>query len=262
MTVRIALLGLGEAGSEIARDLVAARRRRARLRPEGRRSADGVPPASSEADAVGDADVVLSANSSHDAMTGAGQRPARRCAPAPSGPTSTPPRRGLKERAGRRCGRPGRAGGRRRAHVAGARQRACARRCWCPGRAADRYAEILAGLGADVDGPAGHRRATAISRKLLRSVFYKGLAAAVVEALRGAEAAGCADWLRGNIAPSWRASTSTPSTGWSTARTRTPGAGPTRWPPPPSSWPSSASRPGSPPPPATSCTEIRDRAHA
>jgi len=40
---------------------------------------------------------------------------------------------------------------------------------------------------------------TAISRKLLRSVFYKGLAAAVVEALRGAEAAGCADWLHGNI---------------------------------------------------------------
>ena len=45
-------------------------------------------------------------------------------------------------------------------------------------------------------GPAGE----AISRKLLRSVFYKGLAAAVVEALRGAEAAGCADWLRDNIA--------------------------------------------------------------
>ena len=67
------------------------------------------------------------------------------------------------------------------------------------GEAADRYAEILAGLGADVavqPGPVG----TAISRKLLRSVFYKGLAAAVVEALRGAEAAGCADWLRANIA--------------------------------------------------------------
>ena len=67
------------------------------------------------------------------------------------------------------------------------------------GEAADRYAELLAGLGADVavqPGPVG----TAISRKLLRSVFYKGLAAAVVEALRGAEAAGCADWLRANIA--------------------------------------------------------------
>jgi 3-hydroxyisobutyrate dehydrogenase-like beta-hydroxyacid dehydrogenase len=33
----------------------------------------------------------------------------------------------------------------------------------------------------------------------LRSVFYKGLATAVVEALAAAEAAGCADWLRDNI---------------------------------------------------------------
>jgi 3-hydroxyisobutyrate dehydrogenase-like beta-hydroxyacid dehydrogenase len=67
------------------------------------------------------------------------------------------------------------------------------------GEAAGRYVELLAPLGADVavqPGPVGE----AISRKLLRSVFYKGLAAAVVEALRGAEAAGCADWLRGNIA--------------------------------------------------------------
>ncbi len=45
------------------------------------------------------------------------------------------------------------------------------------------------------DGPAGE----AISRKLLRSVFYKGLAAAVVEALAAADAAGCEPWLRANI---------------------------------------------------------------
>jgi 3-hydroxyisobutyrate dehydrogenase-like beta-hydroxyacid dehydrogenase len=53
-------------------------------------------------------------------------------------------------------------------------------------------------LGAAVTvqpGPAGE----AISRKLLRSVFYKGLAAAVVEAMAAAEAAGCPDWLRDNI---------------------------------------------------------------
>jgi 3-hydroxyisobutyrate dehydrogenase-like beta-hydroxyacid dehydrogenase len=66
------------------------------------------------------------------------------------------------------------------------------------GDAASRYAELLGGLGADVKvqpGPVGE----AISRKLLRSVFYKGLAAAVVEALTAAEAAGCADWLADNI---------------------------------------------------------------
>ena len=66
------------------------------------------------------------------------------------------------------------------------------------GEAADRYAAILSGFGARVTiqpGPAG----AAISRKLLRSVFYKGLAAAVVEALAAGEAAGCGDWLHDNI---------------------------------------------------------------
>jgi 3-hydroxyisobutyrate dehydrogenase-like beta-hydroxyacid dehydrogenase len=66
------------------------------------------------------------------------------------------------------------------------------------GEGAARYAEILAGLGIRVTiqpGTAGE----ASARKLLRSVFYKGLAAAVVEALAAAEAAGCAEWLRDNI---------------------------------------------------------------
>jgi 3-hydroxyisobutyrate dehydrogenase-like beta-hydroxyacid dehydrogenase len=66
------------------------------------------------------------------------------------------------------------------------------------GPAAQRYADLLSPLGAEVTvqpGPVGE----AISRKLLRSVFYKGLAAAVVEALAAAEKAGCADWLAGNI---------------------------------------------------------------
>jgi 3-hydroxyisobutyrate dehydrogenase-like beta-hydroxyacid dehydrogenase len=66
------------------------------------------------------------------------------------------------------------------------------------GPAAHRYADLLTPLGARVTvqpGPVGE----AISRKLLRSVFYKGLAAAVVEALAAAEKAGCADWLAGNI---------------------------------------------------------------
>jgi 3-hydroxyisobutyrate dehydrogenase-like beta-hydroxyacid dehydrogenase len=66
------------------------------------------------------------------------------------------------------------------------------------GPAAGAYARILGGLGADVevlDGPAG----AASARKLVRSVFYKGLAAAVTESLRAARAAGCEDWIRDNI---------------------------------------------------------------
>jgi 3-hydroxyisobutyrate dehydrogenase-like beta-hydroxyacid dehydrogenase len=66
------------------------------------------------------------------------------------------------------------------------------------GDGADRYAEILASLGIRVTIQPGSI-GEASSRKLLRSVLYKGLAAAVVEALAAAEAAGCAEWLRGNI---------------------------------------------------------------
>ena len=67
------------------------------------------------------------------------------------------------------------------------------------GPGAARLAAVLQDLGATVgllDGPPG----AAISRKLLSSVFYKGLAAAVVESLAAARAAGCEDWLRQNIA--------------------------------------------------------------
>jgi len=66
------------------------------------------------------------------------------------------------------------------------------------GPAAGEYARVLRSLGARVTvlpGPPG----TAATRKLVRSVFYKGLAAAVTEALRAGRAAGCEEWLRGDI---------------------------------------------------------------
>jgi 3-hydroxyisobutyrate dehydrogenase-like beta-hydroxyacid dehydrogenase len=66
------------------------------------------------------------------------------------------------------------------------------------GPAAAEFARVFAGLGAAVavlPGPPG----TAAARKLVRSVFYKGLAAAITESLRAARAAGCEDWLRDNI---------------------------------------------------------------
>jgi 3-hydroxyisobutyrate dehydrogenase-like beta-hydroxyacid dehydrogenase len=66
------------------------------------------------------------------------------------------------------------------------------------GPAAARFARILGDLGGRVEvlaGPPG----TAAARKLVRSVYYKGMAAAVIEAVRAARAAGCEDWLRENI---------------------------------------------------------------
>jgi 3-hydroxyisobutyrate dehydrogenase-like beta-hydroxyacid dehydrogenase len=47
-----------------------------------------------------------------------------------------------------------------------------------------------------LDGPAG----TAATRKLLRSVFYKGMASSIAEAIEAARAAGLEDWLHDHIA--------------------------------------------------------------
>jgi 3-hydroxyisobutyrate dehydrogenase-like beta-hydroxyacid dehydrogenase len=66
------------------------------------------------------------------------------------------------------------------------------------GQPADAFAGMLRPLGAEVsvlDGPVG----SAATHKLLRSVFYKGLAAAVLEATEAARAAGLSEWLSGNI---------------------------------------------------------------
>jgi 3-hydroxyisobutyrate dehydrogenase-like beta-hydroxyacid dehydrogenase len=193
--LRVALLGLGEAGSAIARDLVDAG---CDVRGYDPRpiSVPGVQPRGSEAAAVADADLVLSVNSSHDALPALvnalpSVRPGTLWADLNTAAPSV--KAALAEAAAEHAVPvldvalmspvPGK--GLRTPMLVS-------------GEGADRYAELLAGVGADVTvqpGPAG----TAISRKLLRSVFYKGLAAAVVEALAAADAAGCTDWLRGNI---------------------------------------------------------------
>jgi 3-hydroxyisobutyrate dehydrogenase-like beta-hydroxyacid dehydrogenase len=196
VTVRVAVLGLGEAGSEIARDLVAAGAEVRGYDPLAIQ-VDGVTPCSGEADAVAGADLVLSVNSSHDAMAALDNAlPGLRAGTVWADLNTASP--GLKVALAER------------AAGSGVPVVDVALMSPVPGKglrtpmlvsgdAAARYAEDLTALGADVEvqsGPVG----TAISRKLLRSVFYKGLAAAVVEALRAAEAAGCADWLRANIA--------------------------------------------------------------
>jgi 3-hydroxyisobutyrate dehydrogenase-like beta-hydroxyacid dehydrogenase len=194
-SARIAILGLGEAGSNIASDLVAAGADVRGYDPK-RIIVDGVAARADEAAAVADADLVLSVNSAHDA----------RVALANALPTLQPGaiwadlntaspklKAALAELASSRevpvvdvalmAPVPGR--GLRTPMVVS-------------GQGAARYAQILGGFGADVTvqpGPAG----AAILRKLLRSVFYTGLAAAVIEAVAGAEAAGCEDWLRDNI---------------------------------------------------------------
>lgn len=194
--VRIALLGLGEAGDAIARDLVVAGADVSGYDPHVSPLPEGVREFGSEAKAVAGADVVLSVNSSHDAMTAlVNAQPGLSAGTIWADLNTASPH----------------------IKVALANQLAgtgvsvvdVALMSPVPGKglqtpmlvcgdAGTRYADLLGGLGANVTvqpGPVGE----AISRKLLRSVFYKGLAAAVVEAMAAAEAASCADWLADNI---------------------------------------------------------------
>jgi 3-hydroxyisobutyrate dehydrogenase-like beta-hydroxyacid dehydrogenase len=192
---RIAVLGLGEAGGEIARDLVVAG---ADVRGYDPLVAPptGVDARSSDADAVRDADLVLSATSAHDALAAVDSSlPALGPGTIWADLNTASPR--LKLVLADRLAE-------RRVPVvdvalmAPVPGKGLRTPMLVSGEGAVRFAEVMTGFGADVTtlpGPAGE----AISRKLLRSVFYKGLAAAVVEALAGAEAAGCASWLHGDI---------------------------------------------------------------
>jgi 3-hydroxyisobutyrate dehydrogenase-like beta-hydroxyacid dehydrogenase len=195
MSTRIAVLGLGEAGGEIARDLAAAGADVRGFDPLVP-APEGVEPRHDDADAVRDADLVLSVNSAHDAMPALeAAMPALAAGTIWADLNTAAPsvKAALVDRlAGWAVGVVDVA---LMAPVPGKGVRTP---MLVSGEAADRYADILIPLGADVTvqpGPAG----TAISRKLLRSVFYKGLAAAVVEAVAAAEAAGCEAWLRDNI---------------------------------------------------------------
>lgn len=66
------------------------------------------------------------------------------------------------------------------------------------GTAADDYVAMVTPLGAVVEA-VGPEPGTAATRKLLRSVVMKGVAALVIEAMRGAHAAGEAEWVWANV---------------------------------------------------------------
>jgi 3-hydroxyisobutyrate dehydrogenase-like beta-hydroxyacid dehydrogenase len=192
---RVAVLGLGEAGRAIAADLRDAGAEVRAYDPVAA-APPGVTGCASEAAAATGVDLVLSANSAEVALdvlragcTGA----APGTVWADLNTTSPATKRrlaALSTRAGLDFADvalmspvPGR----------GLRTPAVA-----SGPGASRYEQLLGPLGADVevlDAPAG----AAATRKLLRSVFLKGMAAALVEALAAARAAGSAEWLRRNI---------------------------------------------------------------
>ncbi len=194
MTITVAVLGLGEAGGLIARDLVAAGAVVRGFDPRVPAPA-GVEPASGDADACRGADLVLSVNSAADAVDALQQgRPG--CAPGVLWAdlnTAAPRRKAQVAEA---------AGDAVRvvdvAIMAPVPGQGLAVPMTASGPDAEDFASALRPLGAQVDvlpGPIG----AAATRKLLRSVFYKGMAAAVLEAIEAARSAGLAEWLEGNI---------------------------------------------------------------
>ena len=191
-----AVLGFGEAGSLIARDLVAAGAVVRGFDPAVP-APSGVTDTGGDAEAAAGADLVLSVNSAKEAVA------AFAAALDAIGPgavwadlnTAAP---GIKQRLAEM--------GRGRgvpvtdiAMMAPVPGRGLRVPMLASGDAAGQVARRLGAYGADVEvleGPAG----LAASKKLLRSVFYKGMAASIVEALEAARAAGHEDWLREHIA--------------------------------------------------------------
>ena len=193
----IALLGLGEAGSALAADLVAMGFPTHGWDPVPSRRVAGVGRADSAFAAAAEADVVISVNSQRAAVAAAeavaGALTSRQLY-ADLNTTS----RGVK----RAVAAVVEATGAAFADVAllapvpgtGIRTPALA-----SGSGAARFVAIFSAVGMPVTELAGGEAGDAAARKLFRSVFMKGLAAAVLESLAAAEAAGCEAWLRDEI---------------------------------------------------------------
>ncbi|WP_181766538.1 NAD(P)-dependent oxidoreductase [Streptomyces albidus (ex Kaewkla and Franco 2022)] len=193
----VAVLGLGEAGGAIAGDLARAGASVRGYDPAPVPVPDGVTAADSEADAARGADLVLSVNS---ASAASGALRAGMGALPPHGVwadlnTASP---GAKRDLARTADEHGTAFA-DVAIMAPVPGRGLRVPMLASGPGAGRTAQLLTPLGAFVDCIEGEP-GTAAERKLLRSVFFKGLAAAVVEALAAGRAAGCEGWVRENIA--------------------------------------------------------------
>lgn len=199
--IQVALLGLGEAGTAFAADLVELGVPTAGWDPVAARSVSGLRRTETAADAVAGADLVLSLNSGKSAV------------PAAEAVASALPQGSLfadlnttgiaVKREIAAIVRPAGALFADVALLAPVPGRGIRTPALASGDGAERYAEILTSLGAPVD-VVGTEPGAAAARKLLRSVFMKGLAASVLESLAAAGAAGCADWLRADIATTLR----------------------------------------------------------
>lgn len=197
----VALLGLGEAGSAFARDLVAAGVPTAGWDPAPGRSVPGLRYARDTVDAVAEAELVLSLNSASVAVS-----VAESVAPSLSRGCLFADLNTASVQAKREVAGVVRSVGASFADVAllsPVPGRGIRTPSLVSGDGAERYAGMLRSFGAQVE-VVGADPGAAAARKLLRSVFMKGLAASLLESLAAAEAAGCAGWLRADIAATLR----------------------------------------------------------
>jgi 3-hydroxyisobutyrate dehydrogenase-like beta-hydroxyacid dehydrogenase len=195
--MRIAVFGLGEAGSLISADLASAGVSVSGYDPAPVKTPDGVVRFDNPVDAVKNADVVMGITAQADAEQAL--RQALEAIPvtalyADLSTSSAGVKRRLAEIAAGR--------GLQFVDIAlmtivpgyGLKTPALA-----AGNGAERYVSIYRPLGVPVEA-ISTVPGEASTRKLLRSVMMKGLASLVIEAMRAGHAAGCADWLWKNMA--------------------------------------------------------------
>jgi 3-hydroxyisobutyrate dehydrogenase-like beta-hydroxyacid dehydrogenase len=195
VTLEVAVLGLGEAGATIASGLAAAGCAVRGWDPVA--GSPGIERADTPVDAVAGAGLVLSLTSAAHAVGAAesvapslveGQLYADLNTTAPA----------LKREVAAVIARTG-AGFADVALLGPVPARGVATPALASGGGARRFAELVGPLGMPVE-VVGDEPGDAAGLKLLRSVFMKGLAAAVLESVEGAKARGADDWLRREIA--------------------------------------------------------------
>jgi 3-hydroxyisobutyrate dehydrogenase-like beta-hydroxyacid dehydrogenase len=187
----VAVLGLGEAGSRLAADLADAG---VEVRGYDPIAPSGSPDAES---AVAGADVVLSVNSARAAVDAAASAlPSLRPGGVYADLNTTSPE--LKRAVAALVEREG-AVFADVALLGPVPERGLRTPALASGAGARAFADAFGPIGMPVE-VVSDRAGDAAALKLLRSVFMKGLAAAAVESVRAAEAAGHAEWLKGEIA--------------------------------------------------------------
>jgi 3-hydroxyisobutyrate dehydrogenase-like beta-hydroxyacid dehydrogenase len=193
----VCLLGLGEAGGSIGRDLIAAGVAVSAWDPDSSRQLLGAVVADTLAEAVDASDIVLSINSAGAALEAAEAAvPSLRAGQLYADLNSA--RASLKREIAEVLAPTG-ATFADAALMEGVPRRGLGTRCLVSGPGAAEFASFFGPLGMPVE-VIGSAPGDAAARKLLRSVFAKGLAAAAEEAVRAGEAAHCDVWLRGEIA--------------------------------------------------------------